>query len=132
MKSKSQTGFTLIEMALALLIMGLVVGGGLNLMSSQMESQKLKETQAILEEAKNALIGFAVANRRFAMPRFSNFGAGELRGRRIKQGLCPNFSTTAFSLPPHWDYHPRMSKATPPMRGASHPIAFDMRYIREQ
>lgn len=68
MKSKSQTGFTLIEMALALLIMGLVVGGGLNLMSSQMESQKLKETQSILEEAKTVLIGFAVAKRRLPCP----------------------------------------------------------------
>ena len=77
MKSKSQTGFTLIEMALALLIMGLVVGGGLNLMSSQMESQKLKETQAILEEAKNALIGFAVVNGRFPRPAVSGVDGTE-------------------------------------------------------
>ena len=93
MKSKSQTGFTLIEMALALLIMGLVVGGGLNLMSSQMESQKLKETQAILEEAKNALIGFAVANKRLPCPASATSLGQEsfAVGGDKNNGLCSNF-----------------------------------------
>lgn len=93
MKSKFQTGFTLIEMALALLIMGLVVGGGLNLMSSQMESQKLKETQAILEEAKNALIGFAVANKRLPCPASATSLGQEsfAVGGDKNNGLCSNF-----------------------------------------
>jgi prepilin-type N-terminal cleavage/methylation domain-containing protein len=61
-------GFTLIEMAMVLLIMGLLLGGGLTLLGGQIESQKTKDSQRLLEEAKEALIGFAVANGRLPCP----------------------------------------------------------------
>jgi prepilin-type N-terminal cleavage/methylation domain-containing protein len=68
MKRSNSRGFTLIEMAMVLLIMGLLLGGGLAVLSSQIENQKTKETQKILEEAKEALIGFAIANGRLPCP----------------------------------------------------------------
>lgn len=68
MKRTNSRGFTLIEMAMVLLIMGLLLGGGLAVLSSQIESQKTKETQKILEEVKEALIGFAVSNGRLPRP----------------------------------------------------------------
>ena len=61
-------GFSLIEMAIVLLIMGLLLGGGLALLGPQIESQKIKDTQRILEDAKEALIGFAMANGRLPCP----------------------------------------------------------------
>ncbi len=54
-------GFTLIEMAIVLLIMALAIGGGLAVISGQMEHQKFKETQRALEEAKEALVGYAAS-----------------------------------------------------------------------
>lgn len=63
-----QRGFTLVEIALGLVIMGLVLGAGLALLSNQLEHQKIKDTQKVLEEAKEALIGFAVVNGRLPRP----------------------------------------------------------------
>ncbi len=61
-------GFTLVEMAMVLVIMGLLLGGGLTLLSTQIEQQKVKGTERQLEEVKEALIGFAIANGRLPRP----------------------------------------------------------------
>ena len=54
-------GVTLIELAIALLVIGLVLGSGLSLIGTQLEQQKFKETQRTLEEIKEALLGYAVS-----------------------------------------------------------------------
>lgn len=61
-------GFTLIEMAIVLIIITLVVGSALVPLSTQIEQRKRAETQKTLEEIKEALIGFAVANGRLPCP----------------------------------------------------------------
>ncbi|MBK9351345.1 MAG: type II secretion system protein [Sulfuritalea sp.] len=55
-------GFTLVEMAIVLLIVALAIGGGLSVFSAQVEVQKVKETQSALEDAKEALIGYAATH----------------------------------------------------------------------
>lgn len=67
-KSKNDQGFTLVEMAIVLLIMGLLLGGGLTVLTGQTEQQRIKDTQRLLEETKEVLIGFAVANGRLPCP----------------------------------------------------------------
>lgn len=61
-------GFTLLEMAVVLIIMGLLLGSGLSLISVQADQQHLKETQKILDDAKEALIGYALVNGRLPCP----------------------------------------------------------------
>jgi len=61
-------GFTLIEMAMVLLIMGLALGGGISLLGNQIDAQKNKDTQKVLDDAKEALTGFAIANGRLPCP----------------------------------------------------------------
>ena len=61
-------GFTLIEMAMVLLIVALLLGGGLSVLSAQLEQQKYKDTQKLLEDAREALIGYAAANGRLPCP----------------------------------------------------------------
>ena len=70
-------GFSLIEMAIVLLIMGLLLGGGLALLGPQIEAQKFKDTQRTLEDAKEALIGFALANGRLPRPATSTVNGTE-------------------------------------------------------
>lgn len=65
---KRASGFTLVEMAIVLVIIGLLLGGLLMPLSAQVEQQRIAETQKYLEQAKEALIGFAAANGRLPCP----------------------------------------------------------------
>ena len=55
-------GFTLVEMAVVLLIIGLLLGGLLGPLSMQVEIERRKETTRLLSDVNDALLGFAVAN----------------------------------------------------------------------
>jgi prepilin-type N-terminal cleavage/methylation domain-containing protein len=61
-------GFTLVEMAIVLLIVALLLGGMLVPLSAQMEQRNISETRKTLDEIQQALIGFAVINGRLPCP----------------------------------------------------------------
>lgn len=61
-------GFSLIELAVVLVIIGLMLGGLLVPLGTQIESDKRKENAATLESIKDALIGFAIINQRLPCP----------------------------------------------------------------
>lgn len=63
-----QRGFTLVEMAVVLVIVGLMLGGLLVPLSAQMEQRRREETRVILEEAKEALIGYAMTRKYLPCP----------------------------------------------------------------
>lgn len=56
------------EMAIVLVLMGLVLGGLIAPLSMQMEQRNLIATRTTLETAKEALIGFAMTNGRLPCP----------------------------------------------------------------
>ena len=61
-------GFTLIEMAVVLLILGVMLGWLLTPLEAQIDQRRLQETRESLAEIKEALIGFAMINGRFPCP----------------------------------------------------------------
>jgi type II secretory pathway pseudopilin PulG len=61
-------GFTLVEIAIALFFIALILGGLLVPLTTQIEQRKTSDTQKTLEEIKEALVGFAVANARLPCP----------------------------------------------------------------
>ena len=61
-------GFTLIEMAVALFVIALLLGSILVPLQSQVESRNYDHTQRLLEQARDALIGYASANGRLPCP----------------------------------------------------------------
>lgn len=63
-----QGGFTLIELAVVMLILGILLGGLLVPLSTQLEQRRISETQRSLNDAKEALLGFAMANGRLPCP----------------------------------------------------------------
>ena len=63
-----QHGFTLVEMAVVLLIVAMLIGGGLSVVSTQIEAQKFKDTQKALEDAKESLLGYAASHSEVAAP----------------------------------------------------------------
>ncbi|SMB24238.1 General secretion pathway protein H [Sterolibacterium denitrificans] len=65
---RPQRGFSLIEMAIVLLVVGLLLGSGLGLLGAQLDLQRTRASQKILEDARESLIGFAMANGRLPCP----------------------------------------------------------------
>lgn len=57
-----QSGFTLVELAVVMLIMAVLLGGLLLPLSERVKSDRYNETEATLQEAREALLGYAVSN----------------------------------------------------------------------
>ena len=55
-------GFTLAELAIALVIIGILLASSFIPLSTQMELRAISDTQRSMEAIKEALIGFAQAN----------------------------------------------------------------------
>lgn len=65
---KSPSGFTLVEMAIVLMIFGFLIGGLLLPISAQVEIRSRQETRKTMDSIKEALIGFALTNGRLPCP----------------------------------------------------------------
>lgn len=86
----TQQGFTLLEMAVVMVVLGLILGGILVPLSTQMEKQDRDETKNILEEIQEALIGYAMANGRLPCPDTDGDGIIDMAGTCTNvQGTIP-------------------------------------------
>jgi type II secretory pathway pseudopilin PulG len=63
-----EQGFTLAELAVVMLIIMLILGGVLIPLGTQIRNKRVTDTQKTLEEIKDALIGFAIVNKRLPRP----------------------------------------------------------------
>lgn len=61
-------GFTLTELAIVVLIVGLLIGGLVLTLEAQNEARQFSETRARIDTAQEALIGFAIRNGRLPCP----------------------------------------------------------------
>lgn len=80
--SDMQRGFSLVELAVVLVIIGLLLGGMLMPLASQMERERREETQATLEAIREALIGYALINKRLPCP--------DTNGDGLDNDTCPS------------------------------------------
>lgn len=58
----SQRGFTLIELAIVLVIVTILIGGLAVPLSAQIEARRISETKKTLEEAREAIFGYAMTH----------------------------------------------------------------------
>ncbi len=65
-------GFTLVEMAVVLVIVGLLVGSFIGTVSSRIETSRYTETSRDLEDIKRAIIGYAYKNGGLPCPDHTN------------------------------------------------------------
>lgn len=81
-----QAGFTLVEIAIVMLIVALLLGGLLPVLSSQVEQQHRSETRRQLDEIQQALLGYAVSNGYLPCPAKSASDGTE--DRNVAAGTC--------------------------------------------
>lgn len=72
-----QAGFNLIEVAVVLLVVGILLGSGIMSLSRQDEMRRMRLTNDRLEAARDAIIGFAVLNSRLPRPAVSATNGAE-------------------------------------------------------
>lgn len=64
----AQLGFTLVELAIVMFIVALMLGGMLLPLSAQQDVRAYGDTQKVLADARDALLGYAMANDRLPCP----------------------------------------------------------------
>lgn len=85
-KSRSQ-GFTLVEIAMVLLIVALLLGGLVPTLSSQIEQRQISDTSKQLDDIEQALIGYAATYGRLPCPAAPNTTGVE---NPLGGGTCTN------------------------------------------
>lgn len=65
---RASRGFSLIEIAIGMVIMGLSAAGLIMVLNKQSEQRRLVETRAALHQARDALLAFVAANGRLPCP----------------------------------------------------------------
>ncbi|MGH8602445.1 MAG: prepilin-type N-terminal cleavage/methylation domain-containing protein [Gammaproteobacteria bacterium] len=68
MIKKSQAGFSLLELAIAIVILAAILGSVMVPVATQVQARKIMETEQLLDDAKEALLGFALSNARLPCP----------------------------------------------------------------
>lgn len=79
MTRSQQSGFTLVELAVAIVIIGLLMGGAIATMAAQHKLKVTAETKQLLLETQEALIGFAIAAGRLPCPSHDTDAGKEAR-----------------------------------------------------
>lgn len=95
---KNISGFTLLEMAIVLMIVGLLLGGLMPTLSAQMESRRINETRISMGEIQDALMGFAISNGRLPCPADPTIATGQTGSGVERVPPCIN-SNSAGVLP---------------------------------
>jgi prepilin-type N-terminal cleavage/methylation domain-containing protein len=94
-----ERGFSLLELAIVLLIVGLLLGGLIMPLGSRMDQQRIESTRSQLEQVREALTGYALANDALpcpATPASSGQASATASGCTRQHGFVP---ATTLGLP---------------------------------
>jgi len=89
-------GFSLVELAVVMMIIGLLLAAALIPFSTQIDLRSQADTQRTLDAIKEAIIGFALANGRLPCPADGTVPAGTAgAGTEVLTGISPNTTCSA-------------------------------------
>jgi prepilin-type N-terminal cleavage/methylation domain-containing protein len=99
---RRSTGFSLVELAVALAVIALLLAGALMPLSAQIDVRNGSDTQRSMESIRDAIIGFAQANGRLPCPATGTVVAGTAgAGTEVTSGVDPNKTcTNVFGVVP--------------------------------
>lgn len=83
-----QPGFTLAELAIVLVIVSFLLGGTMAMISAQTEQRYWNDTQSRLEAARDAILGYAIANGRLPCPAMYQDATSVGTEVRQASGVC--------------------------------------------
>ena len=92
LKKHAQAGFSLLELAIVLMIVGLLLGGLIMPLSARMDQQKIDTSRQQLEQVRQALVGYALARDALpcpATPASSGQAAATATGCTRQHGFVP-------------------------------------------
>ena len=89
----AERGFTLVEMAVVLAIVGVLISSMMLTLSAQVDQRDFNDTQSRLESAREAVLAFAIANGRLPCPATSASAGIEVR---LGTGVCGATTGTDF------------------------------------
>lgn len=92
-QSRRAAGFSLVETAVVLVIVGLLLGSVIVPLSAHIDQRHYNETQQQINEIREALYGFAVVNGRLPRPATSATDGAE------NPTLCPNDAACSGFIP---------------------------------
>lgn len=87
-KRSAAKGFTLAEIAVVLVIIGLLLGGLFVPLTAQIDSRNVNDTQKTMSDIRDALLGFASANGRLPCP--ASATSNGVESPTSGTGLCTN------------------------------------------
>ena len=95
-----QGGFSLIEIALVLVIVGLALGGIAAALGPQLDNKNVRDTQERIKQASEAIVAFAMVNRRLPCPAAAASG-GQEQWCTNALGGCGAIITAPTAAPIH-------------------------------
>jgi prepilin-type N-terminal cleavage/methylation domain-containing protein len=93
----SNQGFSLVELSIVLIIIGLIVGAGVTVWRSSIDSTRLSATKTNLENIRNSVINFAIANGRLPCPDSTLPPNNTGQSNPVGPGICAGCAN-----PPCW------------------------------
>jgi len=94
---KNKGGFTLVELAIVLVIVGLLLGVGMSMMGPLTERAKYRESMEVVEGVYDAIIGYGMINKRLPSS-LDDLGVrtGDAYGRDVEYYFTTEFSSSDF------------------------------------
>ncbi|MFM9966975.1 MAG: type II secretion system protein [Burkholderiales bacterium] len=93
---KNNLGFSLVELAVVMMVIGLLLAGAMIPLSTQLEVRSVTETQRILEQIKESITGFAQTNGYLPCPALGTLATGAtnagIEDRGAISGTCNSTS----------------------------------------
>ena len=94
--ARAPAGFTLLELAIVLLVLGLVLAGGLTPLAMQLEARDRANTDSRLLAAREALLGFAGSHGRLPCPDADGDGRADPPFEPARKGSASCLRTQGF------------------------------------